>query len=616
MTRLFVFAGLLLWSVLIIIVPAGLFLVDELVQLIGIHTFVQTGGFAAPLDELAPGHSAFQLWLMRQGVNGLVPQYPSGFTLLAAPFWHFGEIKGVMALNFAASLGAILAAAGIAFRATGERAAAMAVAALLIWASFLIDYALGFWPHGVALLISTFAMYAALRALEGTGWIWAVATGLALGLGGTIRVDVWFLVPALVFWAVLVSPRPIYHLALAGVGLIPGVLFASWLNWVKFNHFFPASYGMSGGGGTDAGGHNYTLIVLVVCLVACVIARMFSPRWGGATVLLGLLLMILGLGGFDFAMNSLRGVWVLGVDLRDFHRVDFADNERIFSVPEGGVIFYFTLKKALTQSLPWLGVLPALWLFRKGRIEEKRFASLLAITLPVLMLFFASREWHGGLSNSLRYFLALVPLFAVAAIISARRLPGPPTWGWAGAIVAAVVIAAGLMSTDNVFGVRVMLEQRFPPVVFAALAAATVFAMIGPQGVRNVAGGIARTLLGAAIIMSVVTTYRGDVLTSIERRTIAAKHAEMVSKTPPNSLVYVGDFSGSWTALKLENVALASSDVRTRETATELTSIAFDAGWRVFADSPDFVEALLSVYPNLQIDVQQTEPYRAEVRPP
>ncbi len=125
------------------------------------------------------------------------------------------------------------------------------------------------------------------------------------------------------------------------------------------------------------------------------------------------------------------------------------------------------------------------WLFRGAKDEEKRFASLLAITLPVLLLFFASREWHGGLSDSLRYFLALVPLFPVAAIISARRLPGSFVWGWAGAIGGAMVIAAVLIWTDNVFGMRVILEQRLPPVVFLALAAATAIAIIGPQNMRS-----------------------------------------------------------------------------------------------------------------------------------
>lgn len=608
-----------LWVLIFAVFPAGLFTIDEVIQLAGIDALARTGGFAVENDTLATGHKALRLWFLRPGADGLAPQYPSGFTILAAPFWMIGGVKGVMALNFMAALAVAVLAGLIARDATGAGRAGLAAAALTMGATFLADYAFAFWPHAVAVLISTFAVWTALRAVATGDWRWSLAVGLALGFGGLIRVDVWFMVPALAMWAVLASARPIRDLILAGVGLAPGLLAASTLNWIKFAHFFPASYGQSGGGGAvSAGGYNFAFFILAIAAVACVIARLSRPRWGWAAGLVGVTGIAVLEGGTGYLSASLRGVWVLGVDLRDFKGVDI--DRFIRSTPEGGVIFYFTLKKALAQSMPWLGVLPALWLLHRdgmengGREAERRFASLLAITAPTLMLFFASREWHGGLSSNLRYLLALTPLFAVGAVIAISRLPGRAAWGWGAGGVAVLVLAAMFLTSDGLLSFRVSVEQHLPPMLFAALAAVTCLAVLAPARIQLAFGAAARAGAGAMIALAIFTVFTGDVLTNHNRRAIAVERAALVGATPPRSLVYSGGFAGSWPVFELPEVNLVAADRLTGEVAHDLAAIALDRGWRVFADDPEATAAILAAYPDLRAEVLGEEPYRAEVR--
>ncbi len=605
-----------IWALIFFVFPAGLFTIDEVIQLAGIDAFARTGGFTVENDALATGHEALRLWYLRPGAGGLAPQYPSGFTIIAAPFWMLGGVKGVMALNFAAAL-AVAALAGLIARdAVGTLRAGMAAAALTMGATFLADYAFAFWPHAIAVMISTFAVWAGLRAVSTGDWRWSLAVGLALGFGGLIRVDVWFMVPALAMWAVLTSINPIRDLVLAGVGLAPGLLAASTLNWIKFAHFFPASYGSSSGGGgsgaISAGGYNFAIFILAIAALACIIARLTKPRLGWLAGLVGIAGVAVLDGGMGYLSNSLRGVWVLGVDLRDFRGVDI--DRFIRSTPEGGVIFYFTLKKALVQSMPWLGALPALWLMaRNGREAERRFASLLAVTAPTLMLFFASREWHGGLSSNLRYFLALAPLFAVGAIIAIDRLPGHRVWGWGAGAVAALVLSALFLTTAEPLSFRVTVEQHLPPMLFAALAVATCLAIIAPERLQGAFGAIARAGGGATIILALFTMFIGDVLTNHNRRAIAVQRAAVVAKTPPQSLVYSGGFAGSWPVFHLPEVNLVAADRLTGDVAHDLTPIALGRGWRVFADDPEATAAILAAYPELSAEVLVEEPYRAEI---
>lgn len=606
-----------IWVLIFATFPAGLFLIDETIQAAAIDAMARNGSLFVQNDEVAPGHPALRLWLLRAGIEGLTPQYPAGFALIAAPFWLIGGVKGVMALNFAAALVVAALTGLIARNVIGSAQAGIAAAALIMSGTFLADYAFALWPHSVAVAISTFALWSAWRSVSTGDWRWSLAAGLALGIGGTIRVDVWFLVPALAMWAVLVSPRPIRDLIWAGVGLAPGLLAAAALNWIKFGHFFPASYGYSSniggsveGGGVHVGSYNFMILTLALAFVACAIGRAAKPVWGWLTLVAGLGCFALLEGGADFFAASLRGYWVLGVDLRDFKDVDI--DPTIRSTPEGGVIFFFTLKKALAQSMPWLGILPVLWLLQRTE-DERRFTKLLGITTVTLMFFFASREWHGGLSSNLRYFLALTPLFTIGAVFALTRLPGHAGWGWAAGGATAVIVPALFLGAGDSFTVLVLVEQILPPFIFVGLMVLALSAALSPERWRKVLGAASRISAGAAIIIAFLTAYAGDVLTSQSRRQLAEDRSRLMAETPARSMVFNGDFAGSWPVFTLSEVNLVAARHGSLEIVTDLAPTAFDQGWRVFADLPKATKAILTAFPSYSAEVISETPYRAEI---
>ncbi|MDG1368960.1 MAG: glycosyltransferase family 39 protein [Paracoccaceae bacterium] len=601
------------WVFCFATVPAGLFTIDETIQIAGVEALARTGAFIVDNDRLAPGHEALRLWFLRPALEGTVPQYPSGFAVLAAPFWMIGGIKGIIGLNFIAAVGTAMMTGLIAQEVTGNPKTGIAAATLLMAATYLPDYAFAVWPHALAVCVSTFGIWAALRAVRAEDWRWSLMVGLALGFGGLFRVDVWFLVPALAMWAIVTSPRPIIDLALAGIGLAPGLLAASTLNWVKFGHFFPASYGQSDGGAIDASGYNFMFFVLAVAVLGCIVARLTRPVWGWFAGFAGIAVIAMLDGGFGYISASIRGAWVLGIDLRDFKGVDI--DRFIYSTPTDGVIFYFTLKKALAQSMPWLGVLPVLWLIgRNAQISERRFISLLAIVAPTLLLFFASREWHGGLSSNLRYLLALAPVFAVGAVIAVSRLPSSSNWGWLSGSAAIIALSVLFLTTSDILAFKVIIEQRLPPLLFGGLALISILAVFSPVRLQPAIGALARGGFAAAIVMAVFTAFVGDVLTNFNRREIAVDRAAMVAKTPPQSLVYSGGFAGSWPVFEKPDVVLAAPNRLTGEVADDLTPLALNNGWRVFADDADVTKTILAAYPQLRADVVETTPYRAEIR--
>jgi hypothetical protein len=77
--------------------------------------------------------------------------------------------------------------------------------------------------------------------------------------------------------------------------------------------------------------------------------------------------------------------------------------------PDGTLLFWGLAKKALGQSLPWLGLLAAVAFL--PRREGRRDAYLLCIFAVAIGLApFVPRAWHGGLGGNMRYFLPLLPL--------------------------------------------------------------------------------------------------------------------------------------------------------------------------------------------------------------
>lgn len=378
---------------------------------------------------------------LTRAVGGKVmPQYPSGYALLAAPFYAALGARGLMLMNaLAAALSAWLTFR-LARRLFDDEIARLAVF-IFAGATFLLNYAFALWPHALAL---AFTLGTACCAVEGAHSdaarrrnLFLAGAGALIGAGVNIRVDVILYLPVLFVWLTLLAhPRdrlgPLWLIA----GMAPGLMLAAWLNMLKFGTFTPLSYGAGGDGSESAA--NYLPLMLaggtglaaLWLFNAPAMAQRAADRFGRrtATALVALAAIAAAVFAGAFLWRILYGAYVLTINLQAhnaYAQIGVERNEF------GQLLFWGYPKKALIQSVPYLplALIPLVGFFR-GRNIVPTALCLLAVAAPVA--FYALNQWHGGGSYNMRYFLPTTPFIAVlaaaglapvmaAAKVSARR---------------------------------------------------------------------------------------------------------------------------------------------------------------------------------------------------
>jgi hypothetical protein len=242
--------------------------------------------------------------------------------------------------------------------------------------------------------------------------------------------------------------------------------------------------------------------------------------------------------------------------------------------PDGTLLFWGLPKKALGQSLPWLGAFALLVGMAWGEFRRSIvivFAVFAGWALPFLLL-----SWHGGLGSNMRYLLPTLPaLCAVAGwlILGLVRRAG----GWrplaAGGLVAAVAAFAWL---DLVPGRSAQLHQIV-----------SIYALLGVAGLSLAAGIFARPLLdrgalagiGAGIGLAMVLAG-SDVATSQVVRAEMAVRAATAAKIPGRVVFYGAPkaFAGS---VGNPDHLMALPALPERRADAEFLSDACAAGFRV-----------------------------------
>lgn len=404
---------------------------------------------------------ALRISFLRTGREGLVPQYPSGYAFLAAPFHALGGLRGLVILN---TLGFLLSMAltyGLARQVDSSPSVAWWSVVILAFGTFFLPYAYGIWPHALAVAAVTgslLSIVAASRedrsARRGAGL--SLAAGLIAGLGVSIRVDCILLVPPVLLW--MGADRRLWGRAsLFIVGLAPGLALASALNYLKFGSPLPVDYGTEGG--DTALGSYMPLVVLALAAAAAAVA-VSSSRFNRLVTLrnFAVLAATALISSLAFApVRGLLGELATGfyVLVIDFQRYTPSGSEvQLFTLSDSGhLLLIGQLKRALLQSLPWLGVLPL------AALRWKRQGPLLGLFGLFLVCWiapFALRHWHGGGAPHMRYFLPLLPLLAVlgaGALAEARRLAEGGrrflAWPAVGAVLLTPVIVAGVISLNG-----------------------------------------------------------------------------------------------------------------------------------------------------------------------
>ena len=575
----------------VFLVPAGFFNIDEAIHFLGADALNRTGSFATDNGFAEFGSDNLKLWFLVEGPGGLVPQYPAGHAVFGSVLLALFGFKGLFLLNALAAVATLFVTRALARRMFGDERVAFTAALILALASFWPEYVVAIWPHSAALLCVTLAFHLALGALDagGRSFRTAVPAGLAAGSGLLFRADAVLILPVLVALAILFAGRPVAMLGGGLAGLTAPLTAVTALNAAKFGVALPISYGADSAGGTSLTSHGLAAAALAAGLGVLVGWRAGAGRPRLRRRLAALATAVLVAGAAALPAGREIALRIADAALGLFVMAQLLEGSVVSSGPAGTVLFGGLPKKALAQSLPWLGLLPLGFWIAWTATERRALAAILIFVL-VWSLPFVPFGWHGGLGSNMRYFLPLLPLLAAlgARILWAwaDRTERPGMWLAAGATGG--IGLAGLWAALDPAG-AVGVQQRLTLALFLCLAAITVIARL-----RHVAGphirGFAALLTGAGLsVASLCAVF--DLENSMTERAWNSSTGQALAGIEGRVLV--------WGNAKLYRHQLSRSDQivampvhRTGEIDAGLMSAALESGYRIYV--PDCIRPLVA----------------------
>lgn len=586
-----------------LLVSTGFFSIDEAIYYLGARAIAEGGtlGINNGYDQF---HSeGLKLEFLVTGPLGLTPQYPAGSAVLAGVFLPFLGPRAFIAFNALAAILTLFTVRRICIDQFKSDVIAKVAIGLLVLGSFWSEYAIGIWPHSIAVFFSTQAYWFALRHLDsgGSDHQAAFLSGLFAGSGVLFRLDAIFIVPAIGLIVVLFSPRLVRSSIFVGAGVLPPIAVASFFNYLKFGSPNPFSYGSSGGG-TDLMNYGPLLAALCVAFGALLVLRKVQPKIDRKRVAVSIVIF----GGIALLIPPLAGklaqFWngFLALIVNATTIVDLREGVR---PGEGGTILFFDMvKKALGQSLPWIG-LTGILLTGKIRDEDRRMIITLVIGIASLTIPFILLSWHGGGGSNMRYFLPGLPLLAIlcAKLITDlwRSTENPKVVAAAGAWIALGLGSAwSLLAPSGYAGVHQILSTYL--LIAMVLAAITA----GITWRHQEAGrGLAILLFSCCFLLSVSFAI-SDFAAAQRRRAGSASVGLALANLPHKSLVVA---LPEWVADRIpgNGSILATRNRHTKQIDQQLIVKALRSEYRVFLagfqfeasrDVPPGVEASLSSF--------------------
>jgi hypothetical protein len=416
--------------------PAATPSVDETIYHAAIERFAEGAHLNLQNGYLSFPSSTLRLIILIPTDKGLVPQYPAGFAVLAAPFFSiFGE-QGVLFLNALAFVGLLAMTYQIGREFFDDLHLALNAALFLGLGTFSIEYAFTAFPHAFSAFIvacgAYFAVLSVKREKPAVTISFVGLAGLAIGLGINIRVDVILAAPAIAVWLIGSSRMALAKVTVFVLTLVPGLLIGGFLNFLKFGFFTPFTYGLELLPSQDTlASVSVYLSLLPLLPVGAAFAMGFAfPAFRN---------FILGLRGFIFSLITLaailimpytssisqqliRGMYVLLIDLQS---LDFIRQSGIHDIGGGKILFLGKVKKALFESMPYAGfiLLPFAGLFQARDRGAYALCGLMALAWYA---FYGVNQWHGGSGSNIRYFLPTLPFICILAACAWRELA--PKW--------------------------------------------------------------------------------------------------------------------------------------------------------------------------------------------
>lgn len=405
-------------AVLALLFPAGAFTVDEAIYVEMARAMADSGSFAIAGNGGVDGGPTL-LRRFTHDVGGLaMPQYPSGYAVIAAPFYALFGLNGLILLNALSAAACIWLTHRIGRQLYRDDRIVGTAAVLFGAATFMSTYAFGIWPHMLTLALLLGGIERILTGLDRDRLIWIASGGLLLSLALTIRVDAVLAILAVFIWLRLFAAPSRRSVALVFcAGLLPGLLAASLINQAKFDVFLPFAYGPAGQDGHSDPYLPY--LGLVGLALLGLFALDVSRPWAQAALeQVRRLPVILTLGAIGLVgvavIAPIRDLIInTGILLFDLQQIDPSRSSDVMTYDEGGLKTFWGLNKtALFQSVPFA----MLGLFALEQFWRGRRVTAHALGLGILAayaLFYGLDQWHGGFSFTMRYFIPVLPFLAL-----------------------------------------------------------------------------------------------------------------------------------------------------------------------------------------------------------
>ncbi|MGD9801485.1 MAG: glycosyltransferase family 39 protein, partial [Parvularculaceae bacterium] len=475
------------------------------------------------------------------GVDGRVyPQYPLGFAIIAAPFYAAFGIYGLFLLEAVSGLVAIFLTQEIARRLFGDARLASFAAALFAGATFFSTYAFSIWPHMLTLAMLLGAALSAIMAVDKQRLHGLSLSGALLAAAITVRVDSIIFFAAIFLWLrFFAMPERRVAVLYFVAGAVPVIAIATLFNFIKFGIASPISYGDKSGYETLDGYLPLAIAAASMTLFLTLFkvtgraehviktARKLSPSFYLA---IALALLIL-----PPSARLLHHFWTLLFDIQAY---DGDYHHDVLIKGAGGFLTTFGLpKKAFFESMPFfaISILPMIAFLRGKNV---RAVSLCLLFSAAPIVFFSLKQWHGGHSFNMRFFLPAVPFLSMLAAKALLELRGEKRL----ALCDGILIAAGAI---GLLFFQIMMVRAAPELSIAAVTlpqlflAIAIFAGVASHAIRPAprrTGALAGLCL-IAIGASATSSFGDYELTRKTRHYAGIAGAHFAKVLPADSLI-------------------------------------------------------------------------------
>ena len=586
--------------------PSGHFSGDEAVYHLMARSFSTTGTLDVwngsrefPSPELA-------LWNLRVNESHLVPPYPYLYPVLAFPFYKLAGFRGLFFLNAIAFLGVIWFCYLLARKLFQDRDMAQKACSIFILATYAWEYSQGAWPHALAILFTTGAVYLALEALQetnsGRSSALAFGAGLVAGFGAGVRLDAILVFPALALPFLFARPSRLIQLLATCVGILPGLAILAITNHLKFGVVSPFSYGSAGG---PTAGLTPYLPLLGIGTSAVVgfwaltrIPDTKLPRDG--KIIITLIALLLGIFFFtplhQFISRLILGVYQLTVDLRagNITFIGWGSHTR---TADGAIVYFDTLKKSLLQSCPYLTVLLLPLVSLKNNQEVPLGLGCLYLVPLIYIATFSFFAWHGGLCFNMRYFLPILPFTSILTAYAWKEITRKLNRNWIKySVMAGFLIYSGfllffLFSIKENLAIQKQEAFYLTLPLFLSLSLFFMTAIYSAVGEKagNVVGGVTNILLVTSLVWSGMVAFCYDFpRVFVIRSTFEKVSKEVFPIVSPDSILFADFPDPLLGLLEKDRLRLAVPSYDNFKDFRPLIDINLDAGRSVYASfSPE-----------------------------